>query len=94
MKKNHRSTKVSLSEPFNADECVPAPHVEPHLPGRRRREEAKVGLPVGKPDLKALRSITREWLVPLLVEKFLREQGVELRGRPNAPAGKIPISDA
>ena len=32
--------------------------------------------------MEALRSVTREWLVPRLVEKFLRIQGFELRHRP------------
>jgi hypothetical protein len=54
--------------------------------------ETKLALPAGEPDLEALRSVTREWLVPLLVEKFLREQGIELRARPNACLGKKPIS--
>jgi hypothetical protein len=36
-------------------------------------------LPPGKPDIEALRSVTREWLVPRLVEKFLSVHGVELK---------------
>jgi hypothetical protein len=36
----------------------------------------------GKPDMEALRSVTREWLVPRLVEKFLRIHGFELRHSP------------
>jgi len=36
-------------------------------------------LPPGEPDLEALRSVTREWLVPQLVEKFLRIHGIELK---------------
>lgn len=43
------------------------------------QRETKLTLPDGEPNLKALRSVTREWLVPLLVEKFLRDQGIELR---------------
>ena len=53
-----------------------------------RRQETRLELPVGKPDLEALRSVTREWLVPLLVEKFLREQGIELRARSKTDPGK------
>jgi len=41
--------------------------------------ETRLALPDGEPNLEALRSVTRDWLVPLLVEKFLREQGIELR---------------
>jgi hypothetical protein len=50
--------------------------------------ETKLALPAGEPDLEALRSVTREWLAPLLVERFLREQGIELRARPNTGLGK------
>jgi len=48
------------------------------------QRETKLVLPVGEPILEALRSVTGEWLVPLLVEKFLREQGIELRTRRQA----------
>jgi hypothetical protein len=57
------------------------------------QRETKLVLPDGEPNLDALRSVTRDWLVPLLVEKFLREQGIELRARPNAESGETPISD-
>jgi hypothetical protein len=36
-------------------------------------------LPQGQADIEALRSVTREWLVPRLVEKFLRVHGLELK---------------
>ena len=36
-------------------------------------------LPQGEADIEALRSVTREWLVPRLVEKFLRVHGFELK---------------
>lgn len=39
----------------------------------------RLQLPPGEPDLDALRSVTREWLVPRLLEKFLRVHGVELK---------------
>ena len=39
----------------------------------------RLQLPPGKPDIEALRSVTREWLVPRLVEKFLSVHGVELK---------------
>src|SRR6185437_15890398 len=42
----------------------------------------RLQLPPGKPDIEALRSVTREWLVPRLVEKFLRLHGFELRHSP------------
>jgi hypothetical protein len=43
------------------------------------RGGAYLRLPQGKADIEALRSVTREWLVPRLVEKFLRVHGVELK---------------
>jgi hypothetical protein len=57
-------------------------------PGSSNRDDSvpassKVGgclrLPRGEADIEALRSVTREWLVPRLVEKFLRVHGVELK---------------
>jgi hypothetical protein len=91
MKRNRTNRKISPFEQGSVDVCVPGPPVEPCLPGQRG--ETKLELPVGKPDLEALRSVTREWLVPVLVEKFLREHGIELRARPNTSPGKTPISN-
>ena len=42
------------------------------------RGGARLRLPRGQADIEALRSVTREWLVPRLVEKFLRLHGFEL----------------
>jgi hypothetical protein len=39
----------------------------------------RLRLPRGEADIEALRSVTREWLVPRLVEKFLRVHGFELK---------------
>ena len=39
-------------------------------------------LPPGEPDIEALWSVTREWLVPRLVEKFLRVHGFDPRRSP------------
>ena len=60
-----------------------------NLPGketgpRRRRQgkrqpEARIEIPTGEPDLSALLSAMKEWLVPNLVEDFLRERGIELK---------------
>jgi hypothetical protein len=44
-----------------------------------RRQETRLEIRGGEPDLAALGLVTRDWLVPLLVEKFLRKHGVELR---------------
>lgn len=44
-----------------------------------RQPQTRLELPAGEPDLERLRAVTREWLVPALVEKFLREQGIQLR---------------
>jgi hypothetical protein len=46
----------------------------PSQPGGTR-----IQLPPGGADLEELRSVTREWLVPRLVEKFLQVHGVELK---------------
>jgi len=53
---------------------------------RRGDSDARLQLPAGQPDLEALRSVTREWLVPSLVEKFLRLHGIELKHARIAPA--------
>lgn len=63
--------------------------IEGEAPGRPR--EVKLEFPAREPDFDALRSVTREWLVPLLVEKFLRQQGIALRGRASGGPGKPPI---
>ena len=44
-----------------------------------RRDAARLEIPSGELDLEGLRSVTREWLVPVLVEKFLSEHGIEPR---------------
>jgi len=44
-----------------------------------RQAQTTLELPVGEPDLDGLRGVTREWLVPALVEKFLREHGIQPR---------------
>ena len=70
----HKKTRLCGNE--GADKCVPNKIVR-----ESRRKETKIELAAGEPDLEALRSVTREWLVPLLVEKFLREQGIGSRVR-------------
>ena len=77
MKKNRTNGKISATEQGHLDKAESPAPVKAHLPGRRA--ETKLEFPIGRPDLDALRSVTRGWLVPLLVEKFLREQGIELR---------------
>jgi hypothetical protein len=47
--------------------------------GEQNRREARLEIPASEPDLSALRSVMREWLVPRLVEDFLRERGIELK---------------
>jgi hypothetical protein len=55
---------------------------QPEVRSPRPRQEAELAIPGGERDLTALRSVTREWLVPRLVEEFLRERGVALRAHP------------
>ena len=43
--------------------------------------QIRLELPAGEPDLQGLRAVTREWLVPALVEKFLREHGIQPRSQ-------------
>jgi hypothetical protein len=44
-----------------------------------RQAQTRLELPAGEPDIEGLRAVTREWLVPALVEKFLREHGIQPR---------------
>ena len=67
-KTNNTTTGRLRSLGSNRSTLIPIP------PGGTRLQ-----LPPGEPDLEALRSVTREWLLPRLVEKFLRVHGVELK---------------
>lgn len=49
----------------------------------RPRLEAELAIPAGERDLAALRAVTREWLVPRLVEEFLRDRGIAVRAHRN-----------
>ena len=49
------------------------------LLGASQPAGTRLQLPPGEADIQQLRTITREWLVPRLVEKFLRVHGVELK---------------
>jgi hypothetical protein len=91
MKQKRRNESSSIRESERVGEFAPRRLTESIVPGRR--QETKVQLPTGEPDLEALRLVTREWLVPLLVEKFLREHGIESRARPTLGPGKTAISD-
>jgi len=51
--------------------------VSPGVHTASGRPETRLRLPTGKPDLESLGSVTREWLVPRLVDKFLRMHGIE-----------------
>ncbi|HLH35290.1 MAG TPA: hypothetical protein VKX41_11485 [Alloacidobacterium sp.] len=42
------------------------------------RKEVQLILSPGMPDQDGLRSVVREWLVPLLVRQYLAERGIEL----------------
>jgi hypothetical protein len=63
------------------------------LPKDEHRREVRLEISAGEPDLPALRSVMREWLVPRLVEDFLRERGIELKYSrvqiPKNPTSKI-----
>lgn len=40
-----------------------------------------LAIPAGRPDVQALDAVCREWLVPQLIDKFLRERNVVLQHR-------------
>jgi hypothetical protein len=46
----------------------------------RRGIDTRLEIPAGEPDLARLHAVTQEWLVPLLVDEFLRERGVAQAG--------------
>lgn len=51
---------------------------------KSKKREAQLQFPRGKPDLEALRAVTRGWLAPRLAQEFLREKNFEVR--PSGPA--------
>lgn len=51
----------------------------------------RLRLPTGEADIQQLRSVTREWLVPRLVERFLRVHGIELKHTRQC-ANRLPLS--
>ena len=76
MAKKRRRTKKVAQPACNA---VNAQH---GIYSAGRQHETRVEIPPAEPDLETLRSVTREWLVPSLVEKFLRLHGVQPRSSP------------
>ena len=54
--------------------------------GEPNRREARLKIPAGEPDLSALRLVMKEWLVPRLVDEFLRERGIQLKRTQTARA--------
>ena len=68
-KKTPRATALARDRGFSGDAVNVA----------SGQEHTRLELPAGEPDLDGLRAVTREWLVPALVEKFLREHGIQLR---------------
>ena len=54
-------------------------------------ERARLLIPAGNPDIDALRSVTREWLVPSLVKKFLRLHGIDLKYSGNSASHAIRL---
>jgi hypothetical protein len=56
--------------------------------------DTRLEIPAGEPDLARLLSVTRDWLVPLLVDEFLRERGVDLEPKPTTVDPKNELSNA
>ena len=54
------------------------PEKEPAIDSQKvqRRKKVQLILAPGTPDQNALRSVVREWLVPMLVREFLAERGI------------------
>jgi hypothetical protein len=78
------------------DAAAPAEHpssiAERTMPANiKHRLDTRLEIFAGEPDLEALRLVACEWLVPVLVEKFLHEQGIELCERSNTELKKISI---
>jgi hypothetical protein len=65
---------VLASKPIYAGDHLPDGGKLP-----RAGQSTRLLIPAGEPDLEALRSVTREWLVPRLVDKFLRTHGIHLK---------------
>lgn len=61
------------------------------LTGIAKQFQARLELPAGEPDLDGLRAVTREWLVPALVERFLREHGIVPRSQHCADTSTVSI---
>lgn len=78
-KHTKRAAKVTCEATKSRREIHPA----------SRRDEVRLTLPAGEPDLATLRSVTREWLVPRLVDKFLRQAGIERRAGHTTDASSI-----
>jgi len=58
---------------------------------KSQRTDTRLEISHGTPDLTALRSVTQEWLVPRLVQEFLRERGIELKQPPTSVNYENPI---
>ena len=43
----------------------------------RRTRDVKLLIPPGEPDSGSLVAVAREWLLPILVQQFLQERGIE-----------------
>ena len=74
-------------------ESTPVPSSRSNGAGVRRsqRTDTRLEISPGQPDLTALRSVTQEWLVPRLVQEFLRERGIELKQPPMSVNCENPI---
>jgi hypothetical protein len=71
----------------------PKPATSRRPPGTNslaRQTQTRLELPAGEPDLDGLRAVSREWLVPALVEKFLREHGFQPRSQQCIHSGRSP----
>jgi len=78
-------TRTVKKQPGAANSSIPEGALSP---GANHRMETRLEIPAGEPDLSALRLVMKEWLVPRLVDEFLRERGIRLKRTQTALANQ------
>lgn len=84
MSRNRRTRRRRAAAPVQAA-------TEPTSAVSCGRHDTQLILPAGEPDPGGLRLVTREWVVPLLVDKFLRDHGVVPRASLTEDDGRPSI---
>ena len=76
-------TRTVKKQPGAPNSSIPEGALSPEA---NHRMETRLEIPAGEPDVSALRSVMKEWLVPRLVDEFLRERGIQLKRTQTARA--------